>query len=86
MKSVRSIRPEFPESDGQAVLTRVAAEFAQDQGGGHRALLDGGRQPQDFVPMRADHLDLAPVLRTGGCATTEHNRHEQHPKQVWQEI
>ena len=36
--------PDFPKSDGQAVLAWVAAQFSQDQGGGHRALLDGGRQ------------------------------------------
>lgn len=32
-------------------------------------------------------FDLAPVLRTSGCATNrKHNRYGNHTKQVWQEI
>ena len=31
-------------------------------------------------------FDLAPVLRTSGCATEEHNRYGNHTEQVWQEI
>ncbi len=49
---------QLAQRDGQAVLARVAAEFPEHQRGRHRALLDRGGQPQDFVPMGADVLDV----------------------------
>ncbi len=39
-------------------MTRVAAEFPEHQRGCHRALLDRGGQPQDFIPVGADALDI----------------------------
>ena len=59
---------EFPQRHGQAVLTRVAAQLAQYQGGGHRALLDGGRQPQDFVPCVRITLRLRGELSTNAAS------------------
>ncbi len=50
MNSVRSMRPSS-RSATAAVLAWVAAELSEHQGGRHRALLDRGGQPQDFVPM-----------------------------------
>jgi len=50
--------PQLTQRHGQAVLARVTAEFAQHQRGRHRALLDRRGQPQDFVPMGADVLDV----------------------------
>ena len=50
--------PQLAQGDGQAVLAWVAAELSEHQGGRHRALLDRGGQPQDFVPMGADVLDV----------------------------
>ena len=49
---------QLAQGDGQAVLTRVAAEFPEHQGCRHRALLDRGGQPQNFIPMGADVLDV----------------------------
>ena len=49
---------QLAQRDGQAVLARVAAELPEHQRGRHRALLDRGGQPQDFVPMGADVLDV----------------------------
>ncbi len=49
---------QLAERHGQAVLAWVAAELSEHQGGRHRALLDRGGQPQDFVPMGADVLDV----------------------------
>ncbi len=57
MNSVRSMRPSS-RSATAAVLAWVAAELSEHQGGRHRALLDRGGQPQDFVPMGADVLDV----------------------------
>ncbi len=50
--------PQLAQGHGQAVLSRVAAEFAQHQRGRNRALLDRGGQPQNLVPMGADVLDV----------------------------
>ncbi len=49
---------QLAERHGRAVLAWVAAELSEHQGGRHRALLDRGGQPQDFVPMGADVLDV----------------------------
>ena len=45
---------QLAQGDGQAVLARIAAELPEHQRGRHRALLDRGGQPQDFIPMGAD--------------------------------
>ncbi len=58
MNSVRSMRPSSRSATAGAVLAWVAAELSEHQGGRHRALLDRGGQPQDFVPMGADVLDV----------------------------
>lgn len=50
--------PQFAQRHGQPVLAWLAAELPEHQGGRHRALLDRGSQPQDFVPMGADVLDV----------------------------
>ena len=39
----------------------LTAQLAQHQGGRHRALLDGCGQPQDFIPVGTDLLDLQPL-------------------------
>ncbi len=49
---------QLAQGDGQAVLARVAAEFPEHQRGRHRALLDRRGQPEDFIPMGADVLDI----------------------------
>jgi hypothetical protein len=49
---------QLAQGDGQAVLARVTAELPEHQRGRHRALLDRGGQPQNFVPMGADMLDV----------------------------
>ena len=55
----RALDPaQLAQGHGQSVLARVAAEFPEHQRGRHRALLDRGGQPQDFVPMGADVLDV----------------------------
>ena len=50
--------PQLAQRHRQAVLTRIAAELAQHQRGGHRALLDRRGQPQDLVPVGADLLEV----------------------------
>ena len=49
---------QLAQRHSQAVLAGIAAELAQHQRGRHRALLDRGGQPQDFVPMGANVLDI----------------------------
>jgi len=49
--------PQLAQRHGQAVLAQVAAEFAQHQRSRYRVLLDGGGQPQNFVPMGAYLLE-----------------------------
>ena len=49
---------QLAQGHGQAVLARIAAELAQHQRGGDRALLDRAGQAQDVVPMGADVLDV----------------------------
>jgi hypothetical protein len=50
--------PQLAQGHSQTVLARITAEFAQHQRGRHRALLDRRGQPQDFIPMGADMLDV----------------------------
>ena len=47
---------QLAQSDSETVLTRVAAQLAQHEGGCHGALLDGGGEAKDLVPMSADML------------------------------
>jgi len=54
--------PQLTQRYRQAVLARIAAEFAQHQRGRHCALLDRGCQPQDFVPVAANLLDVQGAL------------------------
>lgn len=55
----RALAPaQLAQGHGQAVLAWIAAELAQHQRGGDRALLDRAGQAQDVVPMGADVLDI----------------------------
>lgn len=49
---------QLAQRHGQAILARIAAELSQHQRGRHRALLDRGGQPQDFIPMSVYMLDV----------------------------
>gem|GEM_PF-5430796 len=49
---------QFAQGDGQAVLAWVAAELPEHQRSRHRALLDRRGQPQDFIPMGTDVLNV----------------------------
>src|SRR3979490_3206569 len=49
---------EFPQRYGKPVLTWIAAELAQHQRSGDRALLNRGGQTQNFVPVGTNAPDL----------------------------
>lgn len=49
---------QFAQLDRQTVLARVAAKFAQHEGGHDGAMLDRGDQAQHIVPVRAQVLDI----------------------------
>ncbi len=50
--------PQLAQGDSQTVLARVAAQFPEHQRGRRGALLDRGGQPQNFVPVVTDMLDV----------------------------
>ena len=43
-------------------------------------------RPERPAKKKRMKIDLAPVLRTSGCATEAHNGYGNNAKQVWQEI
>ncbi len=58
MNSVRSMRPSSRGAPRPGRSGVGSCRAFEHQGGRHRALLDRGGQPQDFVPMGADVLDV----------------------------
>jgi len=61
--------PQLAQGDSQTILARVAAQFPEPQRGRHGALLDRGGQPQNFVPVDTDMLDVGVVSEFGSQST-----------------
>src|SRR5260370_30068270 len=49
---------QLAQSDRKSVLTGIAAELSQHERSCHRALFDRSREAEDFVPVRADRLEI----------------------------
>ncbi len=60
--------PDFAKRGVEAVLSRVAREFAEDERCGHGPMSDGSGEAQDLFPLRADQfqVELAPNERSEG--------------------
>lgn len=63
---------DFTQGKGKAVLTRIRAEFAQDERSGYGPLLDRSGQPQHFAELLLDEscIDGAADQRSEGPPLT----------------
>jgi hypothetical protein len=66
------------QRDRQAVLTGVGGQLAEHRRGGHRARANGGRKPQQLVPVRRDVVDLD--------RRVDHRREEWIDRSAWGQV
>jgi len=53
--------PDFAKRGVQAVLSRVACEFADYERSGHRPMSDGSGEAQNLLPLRLNQLQVEPA-------------------------